>query len=205
MASSQGRIVLPASHEIASSGESPPRNDTMGKMKIAVGSTNPVKIRAVKNIARKIFPQAKIVALEVASGVPAQPRGDKQTQRGAIQRARAARRGADADWGVGLEAGIIENEYGTMTCAWVAIVDRRGRIGIGGSTNLLLPRQIAARLKRGAELGDAMDEFAKIRGVKRKMGAIGVLTKGLFDRRKAYEFVFALATARFLWQGQYGK
>ena len=174
-------------------------------MQIAIGSTNPVKVRAVKNIARKIFPKAKIVALEVPSGVPAQPRGDEQTQRGAIQRARAARRAANADWGVGLEGGIIENEFGTMTCAWVAIVDRRGRIGIGGSTNLLLPRQIAARLKRGAELGDAMDEFANVRGVKRKMGAIGVLTKGLFDRRRAYEILFALAASRFLWKGKYGK
>lgn len=174
-------------------------------MKIAIGSTNPVKVRAVKNIARKIFPGAKFVSLEVASGVPAQPRGDKQTQRGAINRARAARKIADADWGVGLEAGIIENEFGTMTCAWVAIVDRRGRVGIGGSTNLLLPRQVAARLKRGVELGDAMDEFAKIRGVKRKMGAIGVLTKGLFDRRQAYEFLVALAAAKFLWKEKYGK
>ena len=172
---------------------------------IAVGSTNPVKIRAVKNIARKISPHAQIIALEVPSGVPAQPRGDKQTQRGAINRARAARRAAKADWGVGLEAGIVVNEFGTMTCAWVAIVDRTGRIGIGGSTNLLLPRQIASRLKRGVELGDAMDEFAKIRGVKRKMGAIGVLTRGLFDRQKSYEFIFALAAARFLWKEKYGK
>ena len=57
----------------------------------------------------------------------------------------------------------------------------------------------------GGELGDAMDEFAKLRGVKRKMGAIGVLTKGLFDRSKSYEFIFALAAARFLWQDKYGK
>lgn len=174
-------------------------------MQIAVGSTNPVKIRAVTNIARKIYPRAQISGIEVPSGVPAQPRGDKQTQRGAINRARAARQALRADWGVGLEGGILENKYGTMTCAWVAIVDRTGHIGIGGSTNMLLPRQIASHVKRGAELGDAMDEFAKIRGVKRKMGAIGVLTKGLFDRRKSYEFLFALAAARFLWRGKYGK
>jgi len=172
-------------------------------MKIAVGSTNPVKVRAVRTIARKIFPGAKIIAREVPSGVPAQPRGDKQTRRGAINRARAARRAARADWGVGLEGGVIENELGTMTCAWVAIVDRRGRVGIGGSTNMLLPKQVAARVKRGVELGDAMDEFAKIRGVKRQMGAIGVLTKGLFDRRQSYAFIFALAMVRFLWAEKY--
>ena len=92
-----------------------------------------------------------------------------------------------------------------MTCAWCAIVDRRGRVGIGGSTNMLLPDQVAARIKAGAELGEAMDAFANIRDVKRKMGAIGVLTRGLSNRQRAYEYVLTLAVARFLWKGKYRK
>ena len=174
-------------------------------MKIAIGSTNPVKVRAVRNVLRKIYPRAEFVSLDVASGVPVQPRGDRQTRRGAANRARAARERARADWGVGLEGGIVENEYGTMTCAWCAIADRAGRVGIGGSTNMLLPVQVARRVQRGDELGDAMDAFANIRGVKRKMGAIGVLTKGLSNRQRSYEYIVKLAVARFLWKGQYGK
>jgi inosine/xanthosine triphosphatase len=174
-------------------------------MKIAIGSTNPVKIRAVRNIVWKIYPHAEIVALDVPSGVPEQPRGDKQTRRGAVNRARAVRKAARADWGVGLEAGIVENEFGVMTCAWCAIVDRAGRVGIGGSTNMLLPDEVAARVKAGAELGDAMDAFANIRDVKRKMGAIGVLTRGLSSRQRAYEYILTLAVVRFLWKGKYGK
>ncbi len=176
---------------------------TFGIMKIAVGSTNPIKIRAVRSVARKIFPRAKIVALDVPSGVPDQPLGDEETRRGAVSRAHAARQAADADWGVGLEGGIVENEFGTMTCAWCAIVDRAGRVGIGGSTNMLLPDEVAARVKAGAELGEAMDAFAKIRNVKRKMGAIGVLTKGLTDRRRSYEYILKLAVVRFLWGEKY--
>ncbi|MEW5721218.1 MAG: inosine/xanthosine triphosphatase [Chloroflexota bacterium] len=172
-------------------------------MKIAIGSTNPVKIRAVKNVARKIFPHAEFVAREVPSGVPGQPRGDKQTRRGAVNRARAVRQATRADWGVGLEAGIIENEFGMMTCAWCAIVDRRGRVGIGGSTNMLLPDKVAARIKAGAELGQAMDAFANIEDVKYKMGAIGILTRGLSNRQRAYEYVLTLAVARFLWEDEY--
>lgn len=156
-------------------------------------------------MARKIYLHAEIIAIDVPSGVPGQPRGDKQTQRGAINRARAARLATKADWGVGLEGGIIENEFGTMTCAWAAIADRRGRVGIGGSTNMLLPRKVAAHVRRGAELGDAMDAYANIRGVKRKMGAIGVLTKGLSNRQRAYEFIFALAMVRFLWEKKHGR
>lgn len=120
-----------------------------------------------------------------------------------MNRARAVRQLARADYGVGLEAGIIETEFGVMTCAWVAIVDRRGRIGIGGSTNMLLPTQVAKRLREGAELGEAMDEFANIKNVKHKMGAIGILTRGLSNRQKAYEEILKLALARFLWKDNY--
>lgn len=166
---------------------------------------NPTKVRAAKKILRKIFPRAEFVSLEVESGVPGQPRGDKQTQRGAVNRARAVRQIARADFGVGLEAGIIETEYGVMTCAWVAMVDRAGRIGIGGSTNMLLPTQVANRLSAGAELGEAMDEFANIKNVKHKMGAIGILTRGLSNRQRAYEEIVKLAVVRFLWTAQYRK
>ena len=50
-----------------------------------------------------------------------------------------------------------------------------------------------------------MDAFANIRGVKRKMGTIGVLTKGLSNRQRAYEYILKLAVARFLWKGKYSK
>lgn len=172
-------------------------------MKIAIGSTNPTKVRAARNILKKIYPRAVFFALDVASGVPGQPHGDTQTRCGAVNRARAVRQVARADLGVGLEAGIIKTEYGAMTCAWVAIVDRAGRVGIGGSTNMLLPDDVARRLQAGAELGEAMDEFANIADVKRKMGAIGVLTRGLSNRQRAYEEIVKLAVVRFLWKAKY--
>jgi len=77
-------------------------------MKIAIGSTNPTKVRAARNVLRKIYPRAEFVALEVASGVPKQPRGDKQTRRGAVNRAKRVRAQTHADLGIGLEAGILE-------------------------------------------------------------------------------------------------
>ncbi len=173
-------------------------------MKIAIGSTNPVKLRAVRRALKKNFPRARFVAVDAASGVSAQPRGDEETRRGAINRARAAREIANADWGVGLEGGIVENEIGMMTCAWCAIVDRAGQIGVGGSANMVLPASVAARVRAGAELGDAMDAFAGIQDVKYKMGAIGVLTRGLTNRQAAYEFIVKLAVAKFLWKEKCG-
>ncbi len=172
-------------------------------MKIAVGTDNPVKYRAVRNVMRRLFPGAQVISLQVPSGLPEQPIGDEETRRGAANRAHAARLAAHADWGVGIEGGVVENEFGMMTCAWCAIEDRSGRVGVGGSTNMLLPEEVVERVRAGKELGQAMDEFAKITNVRRKMGAIGVMTKGLTDRQRAYEFIVKMAVVKFLWKEKY--
>lgn len=168
-------------------------------MKIAVGSTNPTKTHAVENVVRALYPDFQLVALEVASVIPAQPVGDAETRRGALNRARAVLSLTDADWGFGLEGGIVQTEFGVMTNAWCAVVDRAGRVGVGGSANMLLPERVAARVLGGQELGEAMDEYASVQDVKRKMGAIGVLTGGLLDRQGAYEYIVKLALAPLLW------
>jgi inosine/xanthosine triphosphatase len=168
-------------------------------MKIAVGSTNPTKTRAVENVLRVLFDEFELVALEVPSGIPVQPVGDEETRRGALNRARAVLEVTDADWGFGLEGGVIRTEFGVMTNAWCVIVARDGRIGVGGSANMLLPEAVAARvLQDGRELGEAMDEYANTQDVKRGKGAIGILTRGLLDRQGAYEYIVKLAMARLL-------
>ncbi len=174
-------------------------------MKIAVGTDNPVKYRAVRNVMRRLYPRAQVIPLRVPTGLPEQPWGDEETRRGAKNRAQAARLAAKADWGIGIEGGVVESEFGLMTCAWCAIVDRSGRVGIGGSTNMLLPEEVADGVRAGEELGRAMDEFAGIRDVRRKMGAIGVMTKGLTDRQRAYEFIVKMAVVKFLWKDKYAR
>ncbi len=68
---------------------------------------------------------------------------------------------------------------------------------------MLLPEEVVKRIRAGVELGEAMDEFAKITNVKQKMGAIGVMTKGLSDRQRAYEFILKMAVVKFLWKDKY--
>lgn len=170
-------------------------------MKIAIGSTNPTKTRAVESVLRVLFNALEIISLEAASGIAAQPIGDQETRRGAFNRAQHVLNVTDAEWGFGLEGGVIETEFGVMTNAWCVIVARDGRVGVGGSANMLVPEIVAARVLRdGIELGDAMDEFANTAGVKRGKGAIGILTGGLLDRQGAYEYIVKLALARLLWQ-----
>jgi len=168
-------------------------------MKIAIGSTNPTKTRAVENVLRSVFEELEVVVLEVPSGISAQPIGDEETRRGALNRARAVLELTEAKWGFGLEGGIVQTEYGVMTNAWCVIVERDGKIGVGGSANMLLPETVARRvIQDRRELGDAMDEYANTRDVKRGKGAIGILTGGLLDRQGAYEYIVRLALARFM-------
>ena len=69
----------------------------MPTLRVAVGSTNPVKVASVKAAFAKSFGAAVVTSShDVASGVSDQPYGDLETRTGALERAAAALR-ADAD------------------------------------------------------------------------------------------------------------
>jgi inosine/xanthosine triphosphatase len=167
--------------------------------RVVVGSTNPVKIAAVRAVVRRVAPEAVVEGIAVESGVPAQPFGDAETQAGARQRARAALAAGAATLAVGLEGGVVELSDGTMrTCAWAVVVDRHGREGVGGSLAMPLPDVVAARIRAGEELGYAMDAVANTVGTKHGRGAVGILTAGLIDRQGAYEPLVTYALAPWL-------
>ena len=166
---------------------------------IAVGSTNPVKIGAVRAIIAPLAPEAVIEGVVVHSTVPDQPFGDAETIRGAVARAEAARVALRADLGVGIEGGVVEESGGAMrTCAWAAIVDAAGRRGVGGSLAMPLPLAVARMIRDGMELGHAMDRLIDAHDTKRGAGAVGILTAGLVDRQRAYEVLVSYALAPFL-------
>ncbi|HEY85262.1 MAG TPA: inosine/xanthosine triphosphatase [Chloroflexi bacterium] len=165
---------------------------------IAVASKNPVKIAAAKVILARAFPDARFVSAAVSSGVREQPWGDEETRRGALNRARAVLKEVDADFGLGLEGGVMETPVGLMTCAWCAIMNSDGRVGFGGGLNMLLPPVIAEVLRAHGELGPAMDALVNQQNTKQKGGAIGILTNNLSSRQLAYEQLVAMAAAPFV-------
>src|SRR5258708_13432447 len=129
---------------------------------IAVGSTNPVKIAATRDALMRLMPHARVDGVAAASGVPDQPWGDDETIRGAVARARAARVALDADFGVGIEGGVVDAAEGRVrTCAWAAVVSRDGREGVGGSLSLELPPQTARLVRDAMELGHPIDTVAR--------------------------------------------
>lgn len=192
-------------HEPRDDARPSPGAPLAGVRRVAVGSTNPVKIGAVRAVVGVLAPHARIEGLSVPSGVRDQPVGDDETIRGAIARAHAARAALNADLGVGLEGGIVEEQGGVMrTCAWAAIVDGRGRSGIGGSLAMPLPARVAELVRGGLELGHAMDRLIGEHDTKRGKGAVGILTAGLVDRQRAYEVLVSYALAPFLTADLYG-
>lgn len=169
---------------------------------VAVGSTNPVKIAAMRAVIDRILPGARVEGVSVASGVPDQPFGDEETQQGARTRAQAALgrlTPQGATLGVGLEGGVVRLPDGRLrTCAWAVIVDATGREGVGGSLAMPLPPVVARRVLAGEELGHAMDAVAQTVGTKHGRGAAGILTAGLIDRQRAYETFITYALAPWL-------
>lgn len=167
-------------------------------MKIAVGSTNPVKLAAVRKVLVQLFPKAEFVTADVSSGVADQPWGDAQTRTGALNRARKARSQLNATLGVGLEGGLVSTPAGIMTCAWCAIINDTGVVGFGGGVKMLLPPAVVQNIEETGELGPAIDTLVNQHNTKQGLGAVGILTNGLTSRQSAYEQLVAMAMAPFV-------
>lgn len=165
---------------------------------VAVGSENPVKVAAVKNVIRKIWPQAKIINLEVRSGVRLQPLSDEEAIQGAKNRARKALAATKADLAIGLEGGTSEINNQMFVSGWAAAVNQQGRCGVGSSGRLLLPKKVAQKIKQGGELGPVMDKFLGKTGLEKKEGAAGILTGNLITRSLAFETAIIFSLAPFL-------
>ncbi len=173
-------------------------NNRLTVTKVTVGSTNPVKLAAVTNAIRQIWPTAVVVGLAAESGVHVQPLSDEEAIRGALNRARLALARGEAELGVGVEGNTVEMAAGLFSTAWVVVVNQAGVVGLGSSGRLLLPDAVAQAIRAGAELGPLMDEFSGEQNTKHKLGAIGILTNGLITRTAALEMATVLALARFI-------
>lgn len=163
---------------------------------VAVASTNPVKLGAVRAVVAGIARAWSVRGIAVDSGVASQPWGHVETRAGARARALMALAAVPAaDFGVGLEGGVVDLDEDVFTVAWCAVIDRKGRLGWGGGAMVALPPTVVAALRAGAELGPAMDRLSGLTDSKRQMGAIGLLTDGLSDRQTAYSQLVAMAFA----------
>lgn len=170
---------MPISSSRIQSGEIDREGRMLRPLRIRVGSDNPIKVDAVRNVLSQLFSSVEVMGTKVATSVPEQPFGE-QTRTGAEERARAAI--ADGDYGVGLEAGVFETPDGLYDIQYCAVVDRRGRVTIGHGSGFRYPPEVADRVRGGWTVGRSFRELYGWERDGKKEGAISFLTCGALNR-----------------------
>ena len=157
------------------------RNDAV---RVAVGSTNVVKVEAVRTVMESVFGSVIIIPVEVDSGVSPQPK-ELETRKGAMNRAAAAI--GDRDLSVGIEAGVFLTDDGLYDFQYCAILDKNGMMTVGVGPGFRYPDEVAELVVNGATVGEAMHKLYGDPDIGRKQGAVGLLSKGLLDRKSLTE------------------
>ena len=171
-------------------------------MKVLIGSRNPVKIEAAKEVFSEYFGQVKVTGIEVSSKVSAQPINE-ETFEGAKNRALELKKlnkekNLGADFFVGIEGGITKLYSKWFTLGVGCVIDNQGRIGYGVSPYFELPENIVEQLLSGNELGEVMEKISGKDNIRQREGAIGFLSKGIMDRKNLYIHSLIVALVPFL-------
>ena len=171
-------------------------------MEVLVGSKNPVKIAATKEVFSKYFGQVKVTEIEISSKVSAQPINE-ETFEGAKNRALELKKlneekNFGVDFFVGIEGGITKLYSKWFTLGVGCVIDNQGRVGYGVSPYFELPENIVEQLLSGKELGEVMERISGKDNIRQKEGAIGFLSKGMMDRKNLYIHSLIVALVPFL-------
>lgn len=177
------------------------RSDEKIIKKVAVGSKNPVKIEAVRMAFTDVWPDIEweVMDSDVTSGVSDQPMSDKESIKGATQRAKRSRKLLDADFGVGLEGGLQKHGKEYVDSGWIVVVAKDGKVGIGSSVRMHTPHKMMKMvIEEGKELGEVCDIVFKRQNTKQAEGQFGLMTKNLITRTEGYRQGVISALVRFI-------
>lgn len=157
-------------------------------MRVLVGSKNPVKIEAVRDAFSRYFDEMEVISRGVDANVPKMPKNE-EIFIGAKNRVLALkeineRENLEADFFVGVEAGMHKLHEDWFTFNGVCIMNNQGKLGYGTSTHFQLPKNFVPKLLGGEELGDLMDAHTRTNNTKQKGGAIGFFSKDVLNRKK---------------------
>lgn len=155
-------------------------------LKVIVGSDNQLKVNAVRVVMERFYKRVEVIGIKVRTTVPEQPRG-QETVQGAIERARATVGSGDADFGIGIEAGVFDMPYGLYDVQYCAVVDKRGHLTIGHGSGFCYPPEVAQEVKNGHTVGEAFRSLYGWDEGLRQEGAIGFLTQGVLKRTELSE------------------
>jgi len=158
-------------------------------MKINIGSTNLIKVDAVKELLQH-YPHLKdavINIMEVSSGVSDQPKSLEETVQGAMNRALGAYK--ECDYSFGIESGLMEvpkTKSGFMDVCVCSIFDG-GEYHTGLSSAWEAPKKVMEHmLNEGLDMNQAalkagLTDNPKVGSAE---GLVGIMTKGRLTRKE---------------------
>lgn len=157
-------------------------------MKIIVGSKNPNKVEAVREVFKDTFgTDLDVAGMDVSSDISDQPFSLEETITGAINRAKNAYQ--DCDFSVGIEGGLMEvphSKSGYMQFEVCVLFD--GSDCYLGLTGLFaIPSHIIETIKKeGTNLSHALLKHGHTDSeyIGHDQGVIGVFTKGKINRKE---------------------
>lgn len=174
-------------------------------MRVAVGSMNPVKIDAVREVLEGFYEDIEVFGTNAESGVREQPMGMEETIKGAISRAEQAL--MEGDLGVGIEAGLIEVPYtisGYFDVQFCGVTDGK-RITLGSGSGFEYPKDVISEVKSGKDIGEIVSRISGIAEIGNKMGAIGFFSGGRLTRKELTKQAVLMAMVPFTHGAYMGK
>ncbi|MEM2009737.1 MAG: inosine/xanthosine triphosphatase [Thermosphaera sp.] len=150
---------------------------------LCIGSSNPVKIRGVREAFEKFFPIDMVRYKRVTTSVRIQPMNLDEIVRGARERALGVM-DPSCDYGVGVEAGfyIYEGEPFDVEASY--IIDKDGHCSLGFSPSFPVPKKVYEWIVEGryVELEEAVEAITGINKIGEREGFIGFLSRGKLER-----------------------
>lgn len=161
----------------------------MDMKKIIVGSTNPVKIEAVRETLSdyKDFKQYEVVGIKTDSEVSEQPKSLAEILRGAINRSKSCFDN-NCIYGFGIESGLMEVPYtktGYMDICASVIYDGNNHYS-GLSSAFECPLDVIKKVnEEGLDLNESFHRLCLTNNPRIGLseGAIGLLTNGRVTRK----------------------
>jgi inosine/xanthosine triphosphatase len=160
-------------------------------MIIAIGSTNPIKVNAVKEVLLDyaLFNNVEVLSIEADSNVSDQPLSLEEIIQGAKNRAKQAFDQSKASYSFGIESGLMEakgTQSGFLETCICCIYDGQ-TYSIGMSCGYEIPPEILSIvIDQKKNLGQACFESGVTSN--KKLGAseglVGLVTKGRINRKE---------------------
>ncbi len=172
---------------------------------VAIGSRNPAKVQGTKKAFKHLLRNLEFRELDLTTRVKLQPMSLDETVRGARQRAEFAIEEEGADFGVGVEAGIIklaeesDGQVFFLNVQIAAVVDSAHHLSFGSSSGFPIPMKLVSMMKdENVELDKYAHELTGAKRIREEHGVVYHLSKRRLSRAEMTEQCVSMALIPWL-------